>query len=103
MQFYKTVYSEHLGGSTSDLFSPKAVGRPVELMKDHQLAIAIGSNWFADAWTEQNRHWPTAKAEAASTPLPTSNGQAPGSASTLGGWAVGVSAASTNQQLGWDL
>lgn len=102
-QFYKDVYSNGLGASTSDLFSPKAVGRPVELMKDHQLAIAIGSNWFADAWTEQNRHWATARNEAASTPLPTSNGQAPGSASTLGGWAVGVSASSKNQELGFDL
>ena len=102
-QFYKDVYSNKLGASTSDLFSPKAVGRPVELMKDHQLAIAIGSNWFADAWTEQNRHWATASKEAASVPLPTSDGQAPGSASTLGGWAIGVSAASKNQTLGWDL
>jgi multiple sugar transport system substrate-binding protein len=102
-QFYKEVYSDHLGASTSDLFSPKAVGRPVELMKDRQLAIAIGSNWFADAWTEQNRHWATASTEAASVPLPTSVGQAPGSASTLGGWAVGVSAASKNQALAWDL
>src|SRR6267142_1222254 len=38
-QFYKSVYSEGLGGSTSDLFSPKAVGRPVVLLKDHQMAI----------------------------------------------------------------
>jgi multiple sugar transport system substrate-binding protein len=102
-QFYRDVYSNQLGASTSDLFSPKAVGRPVELMKDHQLAIAIGSNWFADAWTEQNRHWATAKAEAAAVPLPTSTGQAPGSASTLGGWAVGVSRVSKNQQLDFDL
>lgn len=102
-QFYKDVYSNGLGASTSDLFSPKAVGRPVELMKDRQLAIAIGSNWFADAWTEQNRHWGTASTEAAAVPLPTSTGQTPGSASTLGGWAVGVSSASKEQQLAFDL
>jgi len=57
-QFYKSVYSEGLGGSTSDLFSPKAVGRPVVLLKDHQMAIAIGSNWFADAWTDTGRRRP---------------------------------------------
>src|SRR5207249_12121364 len=97
-QFYKSVYSEGLGGSTSDLFSPKAVGRPVVLLKDHQMAIAIGSNWFADAWTEENRHWPVAREEAASTPLPTSQGQEPGSASTLGGWAVGISATAKDKE-----
>ena len=102
-QFYKSVYSEGLGGSTSDLFSPKAVGRPVVLLKDHQMAIAIGSNWFADAWTEQNRHWATAAQEASAVPLPTSKGQAPGSASTLGGWAVAISKVTKHPQLSWGL
>jgi multiple sugar transport system substrate-binding protein len=102
-QFYRSVYGGGLGGSTSDLFSPKAVGRPVVLLKDHQLAIAIGSNWFADAWTEENRHWATASSEAAAVPLPTSKGQAPGSASTLGGWAVAISKAAKNQDLAWGL
>jgi multiple sugar transport system substrate-binding protein len=102
-QFYKDVYSNGLGASTSDLFAPKAVGRPVVLMKDHQLAIAIGSNWFADAWTEKNRHWPTAREEAASAPLPTSQGQAPGSASTLGGWALGISATAKDKELAFGL
>src|SRR5689334_1000442 len=102
-QFYKDVYSNGLGASTSDLFSPKAVGRPVVLMKDHQLAIAIGSNWFADAWTEQNRHWATAAQEASAVPIPTSKGQAPGSASTLGGWAVAVSKVTKHPQLSWGL
>src|SRR5690348_2428873 len=103
MQFYKDVYSNKLGGSTSDLFSPKAVGRPVVLLKDHQMAIAIGSNWFADAWTEQNRHWATAAQEASAVPIPTSKGQAPGSASTLGGWAVAVSKVTKHPQLSWGL
>jgi multiple sugar transport system substrate-binding protein len=102
-QFYRDVYSNGLGASTSDLFSPKAVGRPVNLLKDHQLAIAIGSNWFADAWTEENRHWATASSEATAVPLPTSRGQAPGTASTLGGWAVAVSRASKKPDLAWAL
>ncbi|HUZ86038.1 MAG TPA: extracellular solute-binding protein [Candidatus Baltobacterales bacterium] len=103
MQFYKTIASEGLGASTSDLFSPKAVGRPVVLLLNHQLAIAIGSNWFADAWTEDNRHWATAAQEASAVPLPTSNGQAPGSASTLGGWAIAISKVTKHPQLSWGL
>jgi multiple sugar transport system substrate-binding protein len=101
--FYKTVYSEKLGASTSDLFSPKAVGRPVVLLKDKQLAIAVGSNWFADAWTEANRHWATAAQEASAVPLPTSKGQAPGSASTLGGWAIATSRVTQHPELAWGL
>jgi multiple sugar transport system substrate-binding protein len=101
--FYKSVYSEKLGASTSDLFSPKAVGRPVVLLKDKQLAIAVGSNWFADAWTEANRHWATAAQEASAIPLPTSKGQAPGSASTLGGWAIATSRVTQHPELAWGL
>ncbi len=103
LQFYKTVYSEGLGASTSDLFSPKAVGRPVVLMKDKQLAIAIGSNWYAAAWREPNRHWENAQDEAAATPIPTSKGQAPGVASTLGGWAYAISKSTKNPDLAWAL
>ena len=101
--FYKTVYSEKLGASTSDLFSPKAVGRPVVLLKDKQLAIAVGSNWFADAWTETNRHWATAAQEASAVPLPTSKGQAPASASTMGGWAIATSKVTKHPDLSWGL
>ncbi|HEX3508908.1 MAG TPA: extracellular solute-binding protein [Candidatus Dormibacteraeota bacterium] len=101
--FYKSVYSEKLGASTSDLFSPKAVGRPVVLLKDKQLAIAVGSNWFADAWTETNRHWATAAQEASAVPLPTSKGQAPGTASTLGGWAIATSKVTQHPELAWGL
>src|SRR5438046_855756 len=100
---FPKVIQEGLCGSTSGRFSPKAVGRPVVLLKDHQMAIAIGSNWFADAWTEQNRHWATAAQEASAVPLPTSKGQAPGSASTLGGWAVSISKVTKHPQLSWGL
>lgn len=103
LNFYKTLYSEGLGATTSDLFNPKAVGRPVVMMKDKQLAIAIGSNWYAAAWTEANRNWPNAKDEAGVAPIPTSNGQAPGVASTLGGWAFAISKATKSPDLAWGL
>src|SRR5581483_9323358 len=102
-QFYKTVYSEGLGATTSDLFNPKAVGRPVVLMKDQQLAIALGSNWYAAAWTEENRHWADAKDHAGAAPIPTSKGQPPGVAGTLGGWAYAISKNTKNPDLAWAL
>lgn len=105
MQFYKAVYSEGLGATTSDLFSPKAVGRPPAMMRDKQLAIALGSNWYGFTWTRTkgSRYWPTAKDDAAPAPIPTSKGQAPGVAGTLGGWSYAISRATKKPALTWGL
>jgi len=102
-ELYRTVYGEGLGASTSDLFVPNAVGRPATMLFEKKLAIAVGSNWFAGAWNEPNRFWPEAKDQAAAVLLPTSDGQAPGSASTMAGWAVAVSKASERQDLAWEV
>ncbi len=104
-QFYKTLYTEGLGATTSDLFSPKAVGRPPAMMRDKQLAIALGSNWYGATWTRVSgsRYWPTAKDEAAPAPLPTSKGQAPGMAGTIGGWSYAVAKATKKPALSWAL
>src|SRR5216683_1862112 len=41
--------------------------------------------------------------QGSAVPLPTSKGQAPGSASTLGGWAVAISKVTKHPQLSWGL
>ncbi|HEY6432263.1 MAG TPA: extracellular solute-binding protein [Acetobacteraceae bacterium] len=103
--FYRTVYSEGLGASTSDLFSPKAVGLPPAMMRDKRLAIALGSNWYGFTWTRVHgsRYWPTAKDEAAPAPIPTSKGQPPGVCGTLGGWSYAVARTTKLPNLTWGL
>jgi multiple sugar transport system substrate-binding protein len=104
-QFYRNVYSQGLGATTSDLFSPKAVGRAPAMMRDKQLAIALGSNWYGATWTRVggSRYWPTAKEEAAAAPIPTSKGQSPGIAGTIGGWSYAIAKATKKPALAWGL
>lgn len=103
LQFYKTVYQDGLGAPLSELFSPKAVAAPVDLMATKKLAIAIGSNWYGGAWELANRQWLAAKTEAGATALPTSEGQAPGQGGTIGGWDMAIAKNAPDPQLAWDL
>ena len=100
LAFYQKMFQQGLGAPTSQLFRADAVGQPPLLMKQGKLAIAIGSNWYPTVWALQVRRamGSRAKTGVGSAPFPTENGQGPGAASTLGGWAYAVSKASKNVQ-----
>lgn len=104
LAFYQKMFQMGLGAPTSQLFRADAVGQPPLLMKQGKLAIAIGSNWYPTVWAAPNSAapWAAAKTEVGSAPFPTESGQAPGAASTLGGWAYAVSKASKNVQAAED-
>jgi multiple sugar transport system substrate-binding protein len=100
LEFYQKMFQQGLGAPTSQLFRSDAVGQPPLLMKQGKLAIAIGSNWYPTVWasSQSAAPWPAAKTAVGSAPFPTENGQGPGAASTLGGWAYAVSKSSKNAQ-----
>ncbi len=100
LDFYQKMDKMGLGAPTSQLFRADAVGQPPLLMKQGKLAISIGSNWYPTVWAspQSAAPWAAAKTAVGSAPFPTENGQGPGAASTLGGWAYAVSKASKNIQ-----
>lgn len=100
LEFYQKMFQQGLGAPTSQLFRADAVGQPPLLFKQGKLAIAIGSNWYPSVWASPKSAapWAAAKTTVGSAPFPTENGQGPGAASTLGGWAYAVSKASKNVQ-----
>ena len=101
-EFYQEVYSEGLGAPTSQLFPSDSVGQPPLLMQQGKLAIAIGSNWYTGDWLPgAGAPWPQAAADVGVAPIPTENGQAPGSATTIGGWAWAISAACKDKAAAW--
>ncbi|HLI75423.1 MAG TPA: extracellular solute-binding protein [Acidobacteriaceae bacterium] len=104
LQFYKTMFQGGLGAPTSQLFRSDAVGQPPLLMQQKKLAIAIGSNWYPTVWVQSNSQapWPAAKTQVGVAPIPTENGQSPGAASTIGGWAWAITKASRNPTAAWN-
>jgi multiple sugar transport system substrate-binding protein len=94
LEFYKTVYADHLGASISQLFSPNAVTTPLSLFSSGKLAMALGSNYFFGNWTKlvSAPYWGAAPATMAATPVPTLDGNGADVTSTLGGWDYAVGA-----------
>jgi multiple sugar transport system substrate-binding protein len=102
LAFYQEVYADGLGAPTSQLFPSDSVGQPPLLMAQGKLAIAIGSNWYTGDWLPgSGAPWPQAAADVGVAPIPTQNGQAPGSATTIGGWAWAISTACPDKAAAW--
>lgn len=103
MSFYIQVYKDGLGAPVSTLFSPSAVTAPLTMFKQGKLAIAVGSNYYGGAWQPSvcGPCWSGAPAVMRTAPIPTENGQRPGTASTLGGWDIAMSAKTKNASLAW--
>lgn len=104
LQLYKTIFQDGLNAPTSQLFRTDSVGQPPLLMKQGKLAISIGSNWYPTVWVQSNSAapWPQGAKDVGVAPIPTENGQAPGGASTIGGWAYAISKASSNDTMAWN-
>lgn len=105
MKFYHEVYSNGLGVPLSILPANGGIGDPTTLFKEGKLAIAIGSNYYGGGWTKlvSSPYWPQATKVVGATPLPTEFGQAPGIATTIGGWDLALAAATKSPQYTWDL
>jgi len=73
-------------------------------MRKHKLAMVLGSNWYPGQWVFKFADpWPTARKEVGVARVPTQNGQAPGSATTIAGWSWGIARVSKNPDLAWAL
>ena len=93
LQLYKTVAEEGLNAPASQLLAADSVGQPPLLMQQGDLAIAVGANWYTGEWLpDGGAPWSEAAQQIGIAPIPTEYGQAPGSATTLGGWAWAITA-----------
>ncbi len=98
LKFYQTVAKDGLGAPVSQLLNADSLAEPPALMQKGKLAISFGANWFPSTWLPGSAEpWPAASKDVGAAPMPTENGQAPGIASTIGGWAYAISATCTNK------
>jgi multiple sugar transport system substrate-binding protein len=92
LNLYHEIYSNGLGASVSDLFSPNAVTDPLAMFQQGKLAMAIGSNYYGGNWTKfiNAPYWAQATKVMVDVPIPHVTGG--GVASTLAGWDLAISA-----------
>ncbi len=104
LQFYKTLAQRGLQAPVSELLDPNSVDNLPGLLAKNNTAIAVGANFYAESWVKSTCGpcWLDAPKIMAATKLPTINGQAPGYASSLGGWELSIGAQTANAQLAWD-
>lgn len=101
--FYKTVYGEKLGPNL-DLALDATVGSRVstELLPKGKLAIALDGSWMPGQWIKGDNAWPEWEQSIGYAPMPTQNGQQPGSTSMSGGWLLSVGAHAPDKQAAVD-
>jgi multiple sugar transport system substrate-binding protein len=104
LQFYKTLAQKGYQAPVSLLLDPNAVDGLPALLAKNTTAIAVGANFYAESWVKSTCGpcWIDAPKIMGTTELPTINGQAPGYASSLGGWELSIGAQTAHPQLAWD-
>ncbi|WP_405612101.1 extracellular solute-binding protein [Streptomyces sp. NBC_01511] len=104
LDFVRTVYSEKLGPDVSDALDPNIGTRvATEFFPEGKLAISLDGSWMGQNWINKGpKEWPEWSTELAQTPMPTQNGQAPGSVSMSGGWAWSIPAKAQNPELAFE-
>lgn len=105
LEFIDTVYADGLGPDVSDALSPNIQTRvPTELLPEGDLAIALDGSWLGNQWLDTGgRPWPDWSGTMGMAPMPTQDGQQPGSVSMSGGWTWSIPENSGNHDLAWKL
>jgi multiple sugar transport system substrate-binding protein len=101
--FLDTVFKEKLGPDVQDALGANfgtTVG--TELIPQSKLAIDLDGSWMGNNWIKTGgKPWPQWSQVMAQAPMPTQNGQAPGTVSLSGGWTWAIPAKSKNPDLAW--
>jgi multiple sugar transport system substrate-binding protein len=104
LNFIKTVYGEKLGPDPQDALDPNFGTRLTgDLLPKSKLAIDLDGSWQSSNWTGTGTTpWPQWSTVLGQAPMPTQNGEAPGSTSMSGGWVLSVGSHSKNKQAAFD-
>ena len=104
LNFIKQIYSTGLAPDVQDALNPN-FGTTItnQLIPDNKLAIDLDGSWLPGSWaTGGAKPWPQWSSVLGEAPMPTENGQAPGSTSMSGGWALAVGAHAPDKQAAFD-
>jgi len=104
LNFVATVNKEKLGPPLSKVLNGQAGNTSSrEYLPKGKLAISLDGSWITGNYLENGAApWPEYKDVLGFAPMPTSKGQAPGSITLAGGWALSIPSNAQHKDEAWD-
>jgi multiple sugar transport system substrate-binding protein len=104
LNFIKQIYTTGLAPDVQDALNPNfGTTIATELLPENKLAIDLDGSWMPGTWASTGtKPWPQWSTVLGEAPMPTENGQAPGSDSMSGGWTLAVGSHAPDKQAAFD-
>jgi multiple sugar transport system substrate-binding protein len=105
LNFIKTIFDEKLAPDPQDALDPNW-GTNVSTVElpTSKLAINLDGSWLSSTWIDGgSKPWPEWSKVMAEAPMPTQNGEAPGTISMSGGWVLSVGSHAKDKKAAFDL
>lgn len=104
LTFIETVNKEKLGPPLSKVLNGQAGNTSTrEYLPQGKLAISLDGSWITGNYRENGAApWPEYKDVLGFAPMPTSQGQEPGSITLAGGWALSIPSNAKNKDEAWE-
>ncbi|MWV42339.1 extracellular solute-binding protein [Paenibacillus sp. HJL G12] len=104
LTFIETIAKEKLGPPLSKVLNGQAGNTATrEYLPKGKLAISLDGSWIQGNYLDNGTApWPEYKDVLGFAPMPTSKGQAPGSITLAGGWALSIPANAQHKDEAWD-
>ncbi|MBB3109728.1 multiple sugar transport system substrate-binding protein [Paenibacillus phyllosphaerae] len=104
LTFVETVNKEKLGPPLSKVLNGQAGNTASrEYLPQGKLAIQLDGSWITGNYLESGAApWPEYKDVLGFAPMPTSKGQAPGSITLAGGWALSIPSNAQHKEEAWE-
>lgn len=104
LNFIQTVNKEKLGPPLSKVLNGQAGNSSSrEYLPKGKLGISLDGSWITgNYFTDGAAPWPEYKDVLGFAPMPTSKGQAPGSITLAGGWALSIPSNAQHKDEAWD-
>ncbi|OBZ13909.1 ABC transporter substrate-binding protein [Bacillus sp. FJAT-26390] len=104
LSFIETVNKEKLGPPLSKVLNGQAGNTSSrEYLPQGKLGISLDGSWITGNYFDTGASpWPEYKDVLGFAPMPTSKGQAPGSITLAGGWALSIPSNAQHKDEAWD-
>ncbi|AZS16223.1 ABC transporter substrate-binding protein [Paenibacillus lutimineralis] len=104
LSFIETIIKEKLGPPLSKVLNGQAGNTATrEYLPKGKLGILLDGSWITGNYLDSGAApWPEYKDVLGFAPMPTNNGQAPGTITLAGGWALSIPANAQHKDEAWD-